>query len=131
MSDWCSNTFLPRHLIRRRIEEMLEEVKNIARHKGSARTRDHRGHRSCAVPMEGYVERAYRFLSMMDSRGLEPLQHTQRRIRRLVFARGLRRSRVGGVHASHASWTQARRRDAVVSRHRFERGVHESRSRRS
>ena len=54
---------------------MLEEVKNIARRKGQLEQETIEAIVR-ALCLEGYVERAYRFLSMMDSRGLEPSEHT-------------------------------------------------------
>tara|TARA_B100000287_G_scaffold425082_1_gene470836 strand:- start:103 stop:2676 length:2574 start_codon:yes stop_codon:yes gene_type:complete len=75
MNDWCSNTFLRVISSAGRIEEMLEEVKNIARRKGQLEQETIEAIVR-ALCLEGYVERAYRFLSMMDSRGLEPSEHT-------------------------------------------------------
>ena len=75
MNDWCSNTFLRVISSAGRIEEMLEEVKNIVRRKGKLEQETIEAIVR-ALCLEGYVERAYRFLSMMDSRGLEPSEHT-------------------------------------------------------
>ena len=71
MNDWCSNALV--RVISRagRIEEMLEEVKKIARRRGTieSETLETVIRALCRT---GYVERANRFLSMMDSRNLEP-----------------------------------------------------------
>lgn len=75
MNDWCSNTLLRVISSAGRIEEMLEEVKNIVRRKGKLEQETIEAIVR-ALCLEGYVERAYRFLSMMDSRGLEPSEHT-------------------------------------------------------
>ena len=75
MNDWCSNTFL--RVISRagRIEEMLEEVKKTVRRKGKLEqeTLEAIIRALCSA---GYVERANRFISMMNSRNLEPSEHT-------------------------------------------------------
>ncbi|CEG00208.1 Tetratricopeptide-like helical [Ostreococcus tauri] len=75
MNDWCSNTFL--RVISRagRIEEMLEEVKKIVRRKGMLEQETFEAIIR-ALCLEGYVGRANRFMSMMDSRGLVPSEHT-------------------------------------------------------
>ena len=75
MNDWCSNTFL--RVISRagRIEEMLEEVKKTVRRKGKLEqeTLEAIIRALCSA---GYVERANRFISMMNSRNLEPREQT-------------------------------------------------------
>jgi len=71
MNDWCSNALV--RVISRagRIEEMLEEVKKIARRRGTIECETLESVIR-ALSRTGFVERANRFLSMMDSRNLEP-----------------------------------------------------------
>ena len=71
MNDWCSNALV--RVISRagRIEEMLEEVKKIVRRRGTVESETLETVIR-ALCRTGYVERANRFLSMMDSRNLEP-----------------------------------------------------------
>jgi pentatricopeptide repeat protein len=75
MNDWCSNAFV--RVISRadRIEEMLEEVKKIVRRKGTLEGETLEAVIR-ALCREGFVERAKRFLSIMESKGLEATEET-------------------------------------------------------